>query len=316
MWDVAFNPSFLQYWQSGEWGKAAHLSWADVTGAATYTLNSNGAPSTTSGFTDMRLAVYDDGAGAVTIHWQSVEIVPDTTATFPHGVVSVTFDDSYQSVYDLARPYMDGYGYRGSLMTIVDQIGQSGRLTLAELQSAAQFSGWEVAGHAYTTTAHNAGYDTLTAAQVVAELEQLKGWLAGNGFADDIFAYPSGLFDPTTDAVPIDQIAAEYFSVSRPIVYSTQEAWPPAMPQRLLALTGISGLAGGTPVANLTVAGGQLDRCYYDGCWTILCLHQITAGAAGSTTQISQADFDTLMDGIHSRGIPVLPIGSVAKYYS
>lgn len=308
--------SALNYVQSGEWVTCT-VSWADIQSAGgTFSIGATGVPSVTTGMTDMRFAVTDDAAGAVTYHLQSVEIVPDTSATFPNGVVSLTFDDSYQSVYDLARPYMDGYGYRGTLYTIVQNLGTSTYLTLPELQSVAKYSGWEVAGHAYTSAAHNAGYQTLTSDQVNVEMRSMKAWLVSNGFPADNFAYPSGRYDKTTDGVPIDQIAGQYFSTARTIVSENGEVWPPAMPQRMKAKTGISSFAGGTVVSTITATGGPLDRCVNDGDWYIIALHQILASSLTANTQILQSDFNTLMDAINSRGIPVLPVGDVVRYYS
>jgi heme O synthase-like polyprenyltransferase len=45
-------------------------------------------------------------------------------------------------------------------------------------------------------------------------------------------------------------------------------------------------------------------------------VHEITAGAASTTNQCSQSDFDSIMDAIAARGIPVLPVGDVLRLYS
>lgn len=308
------TPGSLNYIQSGEWVTVC-LSWADIVGSAGYTISSAGAPSTKTGFTDMRLATYDDGAGTVTVHYQSVEIVPDTSVTFPNGLVSITFDDSFQNVYDNARPVMDTYGYAGSLCTIQDQIGQSGKLTLAELRSLQNFSGWEVAGHAATLTAHNAGYETLTAAQVTTELVTLKTWLVANGFTADTFAYPMGFFSATTDGVPVDQLVAQYFPAARTIISELNEVWPPPMPARMKAITGISSFSGGVPVSTLTAANGPLVRCAQQGAWLQLSLHQVVTSSVTAVTQLSQTDFSTLLAEINSLGMTVLPVGSVTRTY-
>lgn len=305
--------SALNFVQSGEWVTAT-VQWANVQSAAGSYSVSNGIPSSTTGFTDFQFSVIDDAAGAVTFHLQSFEIVPDTAATFPNGVVSITFDDSYQSVYDYARPYMENLGFRGTLYTITDVIGTATYQTLAELKQMQQYSGWEVAGHAYTAAAHNAGYQTLTAAAVRTELRNLKAWLVGNGFPADSFAYPGGRYDATTDGVPVDSICGEFFTTGRSIVSELQESWPPAMEQRMRAKSGISSV--GTTVSNLTATGGVLDRCLGDGAWYQICLHKIVTGTASVSTEISQADLQTLMDAIATRGIPVLPVGEVTRYYS
>lgn len=315
-WNVTASTSMIQ---SGEWVTVT-LQWADInTASGTCSISANGVPSTTSSFTDMRFQIVDDGAGTVTAHLQSVEIIPDTTSTFPTGIVSVTFDDSWHSVHDYARPIMDQYGYRGTTYTIADYIGTSQRLSLAELRSVQNFSGWEVAGHAYTNAAHAARYDTMTAQQVDDELRNLKAWLASNEFTSDAFAYPGGHFAATTDGVPVDQLVGRYFSTGRSINYlNTTEMFPAAMPKRLRSISGISSVAVASDYANSTKlmsTGGPLDRCQLNGSWLILTFHQIVTGSVTDSTQCSQTDFAAIMAAINSRGIPVLPVGDVIRNY-
>lgn len=305
--------------QSGEWCTTT-LQWSDVqTAGGTYAFSA-GAPSTKTGFTDLQINVYDDSGGAVTYHLQSVEFINDTTAQFPNGVVSVTFDDSWQSFYDLARPTMDSYGYRGTLYTIADVIGTTNKLTLPELRIMQYNSGWDVAGHAYSSANHGQvnGFASLTAAQTNDDFRNLKLWLNANGFTGDTFAYPKGHFGVTTDNVPIDQIAAQYWSASRTIISEQHESHGPPTPQRIRALTGINdgtGL-GGTTVTALTATNGPLDRCRNSGSWLILCFHEITSITPTNSTQCSQTGFNTVMSTINSKGIPVYPISEVLRYFA
>ncbi|WP_329269699.1 polysaccharide deacetylase family protein [Streptomyces sp. NBC_01451] len=306
------------YVQSGEW-VTVHLQWADVTSAVgTYSMSAAGVPSTRTGFTDMSFAVYDNAGGPVTYRLQSVELVPDTSTVFPKGAVSLTFDDSHSSVHSLARPTMDAYGFAGTVYNIADAIGTGTFLTVDQMRSMQDFSGWEMGGHSYATAAHTASYSSLTAQQVDDDFRQLREWLVSNGFNSEHFAYPHGAFQKTTDGVPVDLIATRHFTTARSIISETIESFAPAMPYRLKALTGIndgSGI-GGTTLAALTAAGGRLDRCANNGDWLILCLHRIVAGTPASSTEISQAGLDTLMAAISSRGIPVVTVSEAMAYYT
>ena len=306
------------YVQSGEW-VTVHLQWADVSAASgAYTLSAQGDPSVRSGFTDMSFAVYDDAAGPVTYHLQAIELVPDTASVFPKGAVSLTFDDSHTSVHDLARPVMDPYGMPGTLYNIADAIGTGSFVSLAKMRSLQDSSGWEMAGHAYATSAHTASYANLTAQQVDEDFRRLREWLVCNGFTSEHFAYPHGAFQKTTDGVPVDQLAARHFSTARSIVSDTVESSAPAMPYRLKALTGItdgSGV-GGTSLAGLTGAGGRLDRCARTGGWLVLCLHRIVAGTPTASTEISQAGLRLLMTEIDKRGMAVLTVQEAMTYYT
>lgn len=301
--------------QSGEWVTLT-IGWPDLFAAGgSFSISRLGVPSTTTGFTDMQFEVHDDGSGSVTYHLQAIEIIPATSATFPRGIISIVFDDSYQSAYDLARPVMDTYGHRGTLYTIAQNIDTSTYLTTAELQNLQAISGWEIAGHAYTSAAHSAGYQTLTASQVEDEMRFLRAWMLSKGFSMDSFAYPRGFFNLTTDGVPIDQICSQYFSTGRTILIDSTETFPPAMPYRLRSRSGISSAPGATAVSNITKTGGPLDRCHNDQSWLILTLHQIVTSGVTANTQLLQSDFKTLLTAISSLNIPVLPVSDVIRNF-
>lgn len=308
----------------GEWCILT-AGWGNVNTATGYTIGSTGIPSTTTGFTDIRVQVIDNNVSGATLHVQAVEIVDDTTTTFPNGVVSITFDDSYQSVYDYARPKMDALGFRGTQYTIAEYIGSSGNfLTMPELRSLQNNSGWEIAGHAYTSNVHDNRLPTYTAAQVDDEMRNLRAWLVTNGFDGDTYAYPGGRFEYTTDGVSVEQIVSRYFSAGRTILYSVGtstnvvgETFPVAMRYRMRGLSSISSLSTGQPnPTTMTSAGGALDRVANGGGWLNLCFHRIVTGSPTATTECSQTDFNTIMDAIAARGIKVLPVGDVLNYYT
>lgn len=306
---------------SGEWVTVV-LSWADVKSATgSYSISANGVPSTTSGFTDLLFQVVDDASGnPVTVNLQAVELISDTTETFPNGVVSITFDDSFASQDTYARPKMDSLGFRGTLYTIVQNIGTGGYLTLPRLQAMQAASGWEVAGHAYYSANHNSKYAFLSAAVVEDDIRRCRAWMTANGFPSASFAYPGGYLSKTTDNVSIESLACRYFSFGRGISSAdTLEPFPPPMPYRMRSISGIGALAGGAAPgfpANLIGNGGALDRCQLDGSWVILTFHDIVTGSVTANTQCSQTDFNSIMDAINARQIPVLPVGDVLRYYS
>jgi hypothetical protein len=312
--------SSTNYVQSGEW-VTVHVSWADVQSASgSYSINANGTPSTTTGFTDISVACYDKAStSGVTWHLQAVELVPDTSETFPNGVVSITFDDSWQSVYDLARPKMDAYGFAGTIYNIVEYVGSGAtRITLPEMRSLQNFSGWEMGGHSFSAANHGVGFQALTSDVVAKDFQLMRSWLVDKGFTSEHFAYPHGAFGLTTDGVPVDQLAAQHFTSARSIISETVETFAPAMPFRLKSLTGISEASGANTPANLVAAGGKLDRCANNGDWLILALHEIkaTAPEVTDTTQITQAGLDTILAGLAARNIPVVTVGDVLRYYS
>lgn len=323
-WQTLATTATSKLYRSGEWTTIT-VGWADVHSAAgTYSLDADRVPSAMSGFTFIRFQVIA-GASPVTVHFQSIEVIDNVSATFPNGVVSIVFDDSWDSQWTLARPRMDLYGYRGTNYQIVERVDEAGRLTLAQLRDLQDQSGWEIAGHAYTTTVHDNRLTAYTKAQVDDELRNLRAWMVTNGFHGDSFAYPGGQFESTTDGFPIEQLVSRYFSTGRTVLSgygaSTNvltEQYPPPRPYRMLSLSGISDASGGQGLpANLVAAGGELDTCKRLGSWLILTFHVITTGSTGGDDGvITQADFNTVMDAINSYGIPVLPVADVMRYYT
>ncbi|MEU1554316.1 polysaccharide deacetylase family protein [Streptomyces scabiei] len=321
-WQLHATTSTSDMFRSGEWTTIT-FGWADVHSAAgTYSLDSHRVPSATSGFTFIRLQTVATG-GNCTVHYQSVELVDNISTTFPNGVVSLVFDDSWASQWTLARPRMDLYGYRGTNYQITERVGQAGRLSMAQLRALQDNSGWEIGGHAYTTALHDNRLTSGTAQQVDDELRNLRSWMLKNGFYSDSYAYPGGNFEYTADGVAIDSLVARYFSSGRTVLTGygastnvLSEQWPPTRPYRLLALSGISDASGGMGlVSNLVADGGELDTCKRLGSWLILTLHDITTGSTGGDDGvITQTDFNTLIDAINSYGIPVLPVGDVMRF--
>lgn len=311
-----------EYFTEDQWVTAT-FGWHDVnsvSGSMTYT---NGVPNTMTGFTDIQVQVADDGSSnQVQLRVQAVEIVDSTTTTFPKGVVSITFDDTWDSQWSNARPAMDVYGHRGTMYTIVDLVGTASHVTLDQLQRMQDQSGWEIAGHAYTAAVHNTRLTNLNAAQVDADLGQLKRWLLQNRFDGDGFAYPGGEFGYTLDSVWVEDIAARYFSHARSILgqaLRSIETFPPSMPWRMRSCSAISSLNasnGWTQPAGIVAAGGVLDRIAATGGWWIATFHEITSGAAANTGQCSAADFQSILAGINSRGITVLPVTDVLRHYT
>lgn len=314
-WRVHTHTTSQNWVQSGEWVMVT-LQWGDVqTASGAFSLSPARVPSTKSGFTDLRFQVIDAGTGPVTVRLQSVELIDDTTATYPDGLVSITFDDSWADVFDNARPTMDTYGFRATTYTIADQIGKPGNYTMAQLQAAQNLSGWEVAGHAYQNAVHEARYDGVTAAEVDADAGNLRAWLVENGFHGDSFAYPGGRFGRTTDGVSVEAIVSRYFATGRSIISAdNREATPPPMPRRLRSLTGISSVSGGAAnPASLAGPGGLLDRAQMSGGWLILCFHRVVTTSPKDNLECHRDDFAAIMRAINVRGMTVLPVAEVIR---
>lgn len=292
---------------SGDWCTVT-LSFADATTAGS---------ATRTGVTDWQLQILDDGNAPVTAHIQSVELIPDGSATFPNGVVSFCFDDSWSSARDNAFGKLLSVGCQASLYTINDQLGSANHITAGDIKTLVDRFGWESAAHAFTDADHAATYTGLTAAQLETDLRAQRASLLATGIrGTDGSAYPLGQFGRTSDNVPTTDIVRRYFSYVRTTANRTTETWPPADPYRLRAVSSISTFAGGNSPSSLTTAGtGRIAKAKANSAWLILVFHKIVTGAVGSTLECSQADFNSIVDAVITAGVPVLPVGDVLRYY-
>lgn len=279
----------------------------------------------TSAIAKIALQVSDDNtANPVVAHWNGVEVVPNGSAIFPNGVVSLCFDDCWQSTWDYARPKLDQYGYAGTIYAITDYVGTFNKLTLAEMQTMQDQLGWEVTAHAFTGANHQLSATGMSASQLDLDARNQKSWLITNGFRADGYAYPLGQYGLTTDGVSTQSVLRKYFAYARttlgksaPNGVGLRQTFPSMDPWRLRAQSSISTFTpGGYAPANLTTATtGDLDKAKANAQWLILVFHNIVTGAPANVGEIAQSDFNAIVDGINSRGIPVLPVGDVLRYY-
>jgi peptidoglycan/xylan/chitin deacetylase (PgdA/CDA1 family) len=229
-------------------------------------------------------------------------VIPEKHTAFPNGVVTICFDDCHGSVYTLARPKMDQYGYPGMAYAIPDQVGLAGNLTTAQLQALERLNGWEVGGHATTTAAHNqaGAFTALTAEQVDAEMVQMKTWLNSAAYRGaDHFAYPQGLFNPTV----LDATARYYRTGRLAAAPRANEMLPPVDLLKLRAWTSGN---------DLPTLQGIVDAARAGGAWAIIVFHVITTGAVSDPqNQTTKANFDAFIDYINAQGVPVRTVTDV-----
>lgn len=253
-------------------------------------------------------------AGEVTLHVDEVDLVAEPATLFPNGAVVICFDDILASTWTLAKPILDAYRYRASHFVITDEVGQSGRVTADQLR-VMQDEGFEINSHAYTDADHGLTYTGLTAAQLDADLRAQKAWLRSNGFTGDGTAYPLGQYGTTTDGVSTHSIVRRYFSFARTTAGGTNKpggTYPIGDPFRIPALSSVTTFSGGfTPATLLGTGTGSLDAVKAAHGVKVLTFHKIVTTTPGALTEILQSDFQSVIDGIASRGMTVLTLGEL-----
>lgn len=237
--------------------------------------------------------------GPVTVQVQALAYFTDST-TYANGVVSFSCDDSYVTQMTQARAYLDKYGYAATAFTIVDAVGSNATyMTLANLTELQTYHGWDIAGHAYTTVNHNAGFGTLAPAALSTELQSLHWWLTDNGFRGaDYFAYPLG-----DDSNGVPQTVGQYFSIARSTAGSPLSSQYVDNPLRLRSVVL-------TNTVTLATAKTYVDKAKANGLWIVFTFHKLVTTPATST-EWAIADFQALVDYCVAQAVPVRTISEV-----
>jgi peptidoglycan/xylan/chitin deacetylase (PgdA/CDA1 family) len=270
--------------------------------------------------TDWAIRIRDNEADpsydTLTLHFNGWGTIPEP-AHFPNGVVSVTFDDSWDTQYTEGKKKMDQYGFPATEYVIVDQIGAANHMTLAQLKSLQDHSGWQIGAHAWTQVNHDLNYDdSLTAAQIEADFRQMRKWLKLNGFRGyDDFAWPGGSFnnaslDAATRHFRSARAISARVATSNPTGTMGRDTIPPYNLNMLRAIS-LRGPTHATPDTP-TIIQGWVDNAYANGQWLNLVFHEIKATPA-STFQYSITDFATVIDYLNTKGIPVMTVDEVLR---
>lgn len=285
------------YVADGEWASVT-ISWGD--------LANNFPPGTISrskvNFVEFRFE--DDGVAPVTFHINEIAAVAQANT----GLVSIVFDDGWQSTYTRARPNLDKYGYRASAVIIRDLIGSGNYLTMAQTQALQIDSGWDIAAHADTVADHNAGFANLEDSAVEADMQGIKRWLIENGFKRrDLFAWPQGSFTASQMI-----IARRFFNGIRCTTggkggaAGPHETFPPGENGRLRTW-----IVGSTETAADVEAA--LSQCNAYRSWLILSFHELVASGASGGQQTNEATFKAMLEKIAASGLAVKTVAEVLE---
>jgi peptidoglycan/xylan/chitin deacetylase (PgdA/CDA1 family) len=258
----------------------------------------SGTPNWTK-VTALRLNFTDKaGMAAPTLKLGGVGTFQDRTVRYPAGVISLTFDDTYDVQATVAAPKLAAYGFPGTSYLIYDRIGGAGYLSTAQLNMLKEVYGWEIGAHATNSAAH-IDWTTQTSAWVDSELQAQKAWQSANGFPTETFAYPIGPFNSTTA-----RIVEKYYASARSTYGWTNSA---AHPHKYRMSCYVINAA-----VTLATAKTWVDRAAAQGGWPVFLFHNLVAsGATGNDWLIS--DFNSLIDYVATSGLPVATVGDVIR---
>ena len=257
----------------------------------------NGAP-TRKTITAIRVNLRDwAGYPPPTLKIGGLGTFTDKNNTYPRGVVSLTFDDTWASHADAAAK-MAEHGFPGTEYLVQSRVGTAGNLSMAQVRMLDEAYGWEIAAHASNDAAH-IDWTTQTPEWIATELAAQRTWQEENDLPTETFAYPIGPF-----SADIARQVSGYYASARSTYGWTNSAAKPHKHR----------LSCHVVNAATTLAGAKtwVDRAVANGGWPIFMFHNlVTSGATGNDWLIS--DFNALVDYIATTGVPVASVGDVIR---
>ena len=223
-----------------------------------------------------------------------------TLPTAESGIVSISFDDGYDSDYKTAREIMQGYGIPAATSYVIaDKVGLPGRMSIDQLAEMRDVHGWDIAAHASTDLT------TLDETALRGEFETIRSFLLGHGYRDGAahFALPMGRYNDL-----VLRVARNYFDSLRTIDVA-QETLAPGDPFRLRVFY----CGSYTTESQVERA---LARCREHRCWTHMVFHRIDEQTDGAPESIRADSFERFMRRVADSGLPVKTVPEVMRSQS
>ena len=212
---------------------------------------------------------------------------------FRTPAVLFTFDDASESIYTYAYPKLKEYGAKGTHYIITDDVGSSPQISVEQLQEMYNY-GWSISNH----TVDHTNLTTVDEATATQKITDCKTALDGWGFTRSSvhLSYPFG----STNATTISASITSGMLTGRITNASGTNLLLPEHNYYLLIeneLGTSSSLAQAKASVDLAVSTGRVVVFYG---------HVLAEAQASSTWAI--ADFNELVDYVHSKRMPILTI--------
>ncbi|WP_167149930.1 polysaccharide deacetylase family protein [Actinomyces sp. ZJ308] len=221
-------------------------------------------------------------------------------ATLPSadsGIVSISFDDGYDSDYDTARGIMQRYGIpAGTSYVIADKVGLPGRMSNDQLAEMREVHGWDIAAHA------SADLTTLDEPGVRKEFGTIRAFLLDHGYRDGAahFALPMGRYNEL-----VLRVSQDYFNSLRTIDVAP-ETLAPGDPYRLRVF--YCGAYTTEEQVERTLA-----KCREHRCWTHMVFHRVDKDPDDAPESVGAASFKRFMKRVAESGLPVKTVSEVMR---
>ena len=218
-----------------------------------------------------------------------------------HGVISIAFDDNYQNQYDYAFPLMKAHGIEGTFFICTRNIGVSGYMSAAQLQTISS-SGNEIGSHSHTHTSFN----LLTPDEISYECIHSKQILEGYGFTVTNFAYPNGVTNDNIDSIVSDNYRSGRTAYIGPYLMQ--------IPTSQFRVSGFSAETADNTA--LSLLKGMVDQVYQTNGWAIIFFHNIIPNVYTEPYTTSSEDFESFLSYTISKGVQTLTVNQALEQTS
>lgn len=247
------------------------------------------SPTVTSTYT---LTCTGPGGSAAKSATVTLGSTPAPTGKFTEGMVSLTFDDAWESQYFNALPILQAAGLKATfyLTTLPIEQGWSLFMTPAAVLDIAA-KGHEIAGH----TLLHPDLNTISIDSVRTEVTVSKTYLQTlTGKTVTSFAYPYGNSTPAIQTL-LEQVG---YTSATTVNYSQQvlTTTPKYTMNRMCV----------EPLNTVAVFKAQIDAAIANKTWFILCFHDVKTG--GDNISITPADFQAIVDYIKAKAVKVVTV--------
>ena len=220
------------------------------------------------------------------------------------GVVTIAFDDGWNSQFNNSFPLMREHGFNGTYYIITSLIGTGDYMNMSDLH-ALQNSGNEIGSH----TVDHQDLTYLTDAQIDYECNASQQFLQANGFPATDFAYPDG--DSNSH---VDSIVLQYYRSAR-YAYGSGIYMPiPPTPIQMSIPMGYAGETGDSSA--LLQDESVVDWAHATNSWVIIFFHNILTTPLTKPWEIEQSDFATLLNYLANSGVQVLTVNQALNLWS
>ena len=205
--------------------------------------------------------------------------IPPSSGPPAEGVVSINFDDGYESAFEIGVPIVEQAGFKTTQFIVTKNVGTPGYVTVGQIL-AMQNSGHEIADHTRT----HPNLTTLTPAQQKDEIVGAQQDLMTIGVKTTIFAFPFGAHNDSTQSI----LADAHFTAARTTNkgVNDENSDPLLLNCWVIAPEGVT-----TDINQITQA---IDDAQANGKWLILLFHRIDE--AGNPISVSHTLLQETID--------------------